>query len=160
MGDERMKNPVLVVLFTLSSLFSCVVHATPNPRYEINGGEVYDKDSNLTWQRCSVGQAWKDGAGCVGKLSTFTFQDAQRETGGKWRVPNREELAGLIDHSHEDFPTIDADAFPGMSQDAPTYWSSTSSNSERAWDVRFTVGNVSDDVVERKYALRLVRSGK
>jgi hypothetical protein len=28
-------------------------------RYDIKGGEVFDKKSNLTWQRCSVGQTWK-----------------------------------------------------------------------------------------------------
>jgi hypothetical protein len=37
-----------------------------NSRYVIQGDTVYDKKTDLTWQRCSVGQRWAEGKGCVG----------------------------------------------------------------------------------------------
>lgn len=155
-----MKNLIWVALLALSVFSPALANATPNPRYVINGGEVYDKDNNLTWQRCSVGQNWNEGAGCVGTVKTFTFQDAQRQANGNWRVPTREELASLIDPGRQIFPTIDMEAFPGMSDNTPTYWSSTSSDADRSWDVRFTTGSVTDDVSGYRFAVRLVRSGK
>ncbi|MGA8147050.1 MAG: DUF1566 domain-containing protein [Gallionellaceae bacterium] len=155
-----MKNMIWVALLTLSVLSPTLANAAPNPRYIINGGEVYDKDNNLTWQRCSVGQDWKEGTGCVGTVKTFTFQDASRQANGNWRVPTREELATLIDQQRQNFPTIDMDAFPDMNEEFPTYWTSTPSDADRSWDVRFTDGNVTDDVSVRRYAVRLVRSGK
>lgn len=161
-----MKNLIwiLTLTLTLAGFLPALAGAAPNPRYVINGGEVYDKDKNLTWQRCSVGQNWNEGAGCTGTVRTFTFEEAQRQAVDKWRVPTRDELASLIDPARTvfpNFPTLDVDAFPGMSEDETTYWtSSRTSDPDRSWDVRFTDGNVTDDVSVRKYAVRLVRSGK
>jgi hypothetical protein len=155
-----MKNLIWALLFALAAFLPGLVYAAPNVRYEINGGEVYDKDQNLTWQRCSIGQKWQEGTGCTGIIKTFTFQDAQRQAEGNWRVPTGEELAGLIDRGRQNFPTIDIEAFPDMNIDIPTYWSSTPSDSNRSLDVRFTNGNVTDDINERRYAVRLVRNGK
>ena len=70
-----------------------------NSRYVIQGDTVYDKKTDLTWQRCSVGQRWAEGKGCVGVIKTFTFDDAQRQGNGMWRVPTKNELGTLIDQN-------------------------------------------------------------
>ncbi len=155
-----MKNLIWLVWMSLVWLSPVLAEAATDSHYVINGGEVYDKDSDLTWQRCSVGQRWQDGAGCSGDIQIFTFQDAQRQSERDWRVPTKEELAELIDHDRQDFPTIDQDAFPGMSEGRPTYWTSTPNSADRSWDVRFEDGYVTDDVNVRRFAVRLVRSGK
>jgi Protein of unknown function (DUF1566) len=167
-----MKIFIWVLLLTLGGLApawadddaaadtAATAASTPNPRYVIKGGEVYDKDTNLTWQRCSVGQDWKEGAGCTGTIKVFTFDQAQQQNSGEWRVPTQDELASLIDHSREEFPMIDKEAFPGMNQSTPTYWSSTPDGDARAWDARFIPGDISDDVRGYRFAVRLVRKGQ
>jgi hypothetical protein len=163
--DHKTIPPVFIVasacagLLTLA-IFSSPLHAAPASRYVVHADEVYDKDKDLTWQRCSVGQNWKDGKGCEGAIKTFTFQGAQSQAKDKWRIPTKDELASLVDNSHTDFPTTDRDAFPGMNEDIPGYWSSTASSSGRSWDVRFTSGEATDDINARQFAVRLVRSGK
>jgi hypothetical protein len=155
-----MKKLTWVMLFALAGLSQTPADAAPSSRYVINGDEVYDTVTDLTWKRCSVGQTWKDGAQCAGPVRVFSFDQAQRLADGDWRVPTKDELASLIDPGRQDFPTIDAEAFPDMNENRPTYWSSTPSNAERSWDVRFTVGNITDDVNAYPFAVRLVRSGK
>jgi Protein of unknown function (DUF1566)/Tetratricopeptide repeat len=91
-------------------------------RYVINGGEVYDKKTDLTWQRCSVGQRWKEDIGCAGVIKTFSWEDAQQLTSGSWRVPTKQELATLVDKSRDDWPTIDREVFPDT--DFSHYWTS------------------------------------
>ncbi len=155
-----MKKLTWLVVLTLAGITQALAANPPNPRYEINGGEVYDNITKLSWQRCSVGLTWK-GKECSGAIKALTFQEAQEQAGGKWRVPTKDELATLIDPHRRDFPTIDLDAFPDLNELFPTYWSSTpSSDAGRAWDVRFEDGNITDDVNVHKFAVRLVRSGK
>ncbi len=155
-----MKNIAWIMWITLAAFTPTLAAAAANPHYVIKGSEVYDKDTNLTWQRCSVGQNWKDGVGCSGTIRTFTYEEAQRQASGNWRMPNKDEMAGLIDHDRQDFPTIDADAFPDMSRDSATYWTGTPETDERSWDVRFKDGNVTDDVNSWRFAIRLVKNGK
>ena len=109
-------------------------------RYVIRGGEVFDKKTELTWQRCSVGQRWSGENGCVGIVKTFTFDDAQKQGGGAWRVPSKDELATLI--KKQDGMEIDTQAFPDMDERNAWYWSSTVSDSSGAWDIDFRIGNV------------------
>ena len=139
-----------------------------NPRYVINGGEVYDKKTDLTWQRCSVGQHWKNDVGCVGIVKRFTFEQASLQGSGQWRVPTREELATLIDHQKADAhqsPTIDEVAFPDMDGGALYYWTSQRySNSTGAaadgWYVYFRNGDVGQFLSSNPEPVRLVRDGR
>jgi hypothetical protein len=149
----------LVKLLALAGISSGLAYAT-NSRYEINGGEIYDKSKDLTWQRCSIGQSWKEGKGCEGTINSFTFQEAQKQGAGKWRVPTKDELVSLVDKTSTSFPAIDAETFPNMNEDITGYWTSSSNEAERAWDVRFTSGNVVNDVSSRRFGVRLVRNGK
>jgi hypothetical protein len=138
-----------------------------NPRYVIQGDTVYDKKTDLTWQRCSVGQQWAEGTGCVGVVKTFTFEDAQRQGDGTWRAPAKKELATLIDQKRKTQrqpPTIDVDAFPGMDLKKLVYWTSTTDKADGvslAWDVNFLVGDSKYyDFRSFTNAVRLVRSGQ
>ncbi len=156
----KKKNLKWVMWIALAVLTPALAEAAANPHYVVEGSVVYDKDTNLTWQRCSVGQQWRDPQGCSGTIHELTFDEAQRQAKGDWRMPTKDELAGLIDPAREDFPTIDADAFPDMSISAATYWTSTRDSDSRSWDVRFKDGNVTNDVDGWRFAARLVKSGK
>jgi hypothetical protein len=99
-----------------------------NPRYVINGSEVYDKKTDLTWQRCSVGQHWKEGGGCIGIIKRFYLDDALRQANGRWRVPTVEELESLVVKKSEvgsEIIPMDEVAFPDMDVRNSYYWSSS-----------------------------------
>jgi hypothetical protein len=131
---------VLVLLLSFMGLSS----AWAEPRYAINGAEVYDSQTKLIWARCSVGQEWKDGH-CVGTVTYFSFADAQKQAGGEWRVPTKDELLSLVDKERKSFPVVDTAAFPETI----------------AWYVDFTDGYSSGFIAEdNKLAVRLVRNGQ
>ena len=134
-----------------------------NSRYVIQGGTVYDKKTNLTWQRCSVGQQWVEGTGCVGAIKTFTFDVAKQQGDGRWRVPPKGKLATLIDRNRKannQKPTIDEVAFPDMDLENLVYWSDTSHGAANAWFVSFDTGYIYFDYRTTPRALRLMRSGQ
>lgn len=137
-----------------------------NPRYVIKGDTVYDKETNLTWMRCSLGQEWKDGIGCAGIVKKFMFDEAQAQGGNGWRMPSQRELMTLIDkhrRSSRTLPTIDTDAFPGMDLKIEQYWTSTPSLDPNGWGV---VGFLSGfDGFDHRFrssshAVRLVRDAQ
>jgi hypothetical protein len=130
-------------------------------RYVIGNGEVYDKESNLTWQRCSVGQNWKDGTGCVGVIKEVTWDEAMGQANGSWRVPSKDELTSLVSPSCKN-PAIDDTAFPNMATDKLWYWTSTPIGVSHAWIVYFNDGAAYDGYRGHAatYSVRLVRSGQ
>ena len=128
-------------------------------RYVINGGEVYDTKSDLTWQRCSVGLHWIEGLGCKGVAKKeFTFDEAQHQATKKWRIPNKVELSSLTVIKNKG-PKIDLVAFPDMTE-GMGYWTSQPLTSKLAWDIHFDDGEVYDTYRSDDRALRLVRSGR
>lgn len=135
-----------------------------NPQYVIHGDTVYDRKSNLTWQRCSIGQQWSEGSGCVGNIKTMTFDDAQKQGDKTWRVPTEDELATLIDarrQANNQIPTIDVVAFPNMDTGKLWYWTSTPNTASLAWLVFFADGSVGGYGNRGSTnAVRLVRSGQ
>src|SRR3954464_5388351 len=84
----------------------------PTSRYVLNGDEAQDKQTGLTWQRCSVGQTFKDGA-CTGEIKTFPWDKAAKEARGGWRLPTRDELETLVTKSCL-APALNSEVFPGM----------------------------------------------
>jgi hypothetical protein len=141
-----------------------------NPRYVIKDGEVYDKKTDLTWQRCSFGQQWKDGLGCVGIIKTLNWDDAQRQASAQWRVPTVDELSSLIDHEKtkgEQILAIDEVAFPDMDVRHQYYWTSSLGiiyeGEQRVCYVFFTKGGFSLNYRSRNdnfVTVRLVRDGQ
>ena len=96
-----------------------------NNRYEIlgNGSEVRDKQTNLIWQRCSLGQKW-DGVTCTGQKTKYDWQSALtvvKQLGSAYRLPNVKELQSLANYSCTS-PAVNTNIFPKIGS---KYWSST-----------------------------------
>lgn len=153
-------SAVLVAGLIVSSPFACAGEHVPASkfRYVINGGEVYDKKTDLTWQRCIVGHHWQEGAGCVGADKAFTFEQAQQQGSGQWRVPSKDELASLTHRYSEN--SIYAVAFPDMDDRNSWYWTSTPEGASGGWSVHFNGGGVDYGGRGALLAVRLVRSGQ
>lgn len=110
-------------------------------RFVINGAEVTDQRTGLTWARCSVGQSWS-GSACTGTATTMTHEAAMAHAQGQsgWRMPNVKELASLADIGCAN-PAIDSVAFPNTPFSG---WSSSpyAGSSNVAWFVGFGDGGV------------------
>jgi len=135
-----------------------------NSRYVENDGEIYDRITNLTWSRCSLGQRWVNSKGCVGMVRQISFDQAQKYVNDQWRLPTRAELTGLIDHTKTSIPTvltIDSQAFPDMDLTKLYYWTATEENTSFAWAVLFIDSGIPSILYRsHRYAVRLVHSGK
>ncbi len=92
---------------------------------------VIDLRHGIEWLRCSVGQVW-DGTACRGEVMTLdhdqiaqAIEMANEQLGGNWRLPDREELEGLLCPTCGP-PMIDAEIFPGTSGEP--YWTGQVNN--------------------------------
>ena len=105
------------------------------------------------------------GAPCGGKAATYKYAGAKQAaetaaSGGKaWRIPSREELVALVDKTSKKKPLIDAKAFPNTPKAA--FWALREGSDDdlNAWLVSFSTGRVSGNAGQKKFPLRLVRSG-
>jgi hypothetical protein len=147
-------------------------------RYQVlgDGNAIRDIQTNLVWQRCSVGQTW-GGNTCMGEARQFSFDDAQQLARNGWRVPTVRELAsliycskGIIDRS--DFvtdgyicrdkynqPTLQTVVFPHRGREF-YYWTSSPyvDTSDIAYGVHFGFGYVGSHVKRSgNLYVRLVR---
>jgi hypothetical protein len=122
--------------------------------------EYTDPKTGLVWRRCAEGMTYS-GNTCTGTASTFTYDEALQQakseasrTGIAWRVPEKEELAGLVDKQYS--PTIDPAAFPGTP--VSWFWSSSPfvGSSDVAWGVDFDDGDVGYDDRTGTNCVRLV----
>lgn len=161
---RKLIIPVLIFGFAVSPVFAANNSKKSNLRYVIKNDTVFDKKTELTWQRCSVGQRWKKGIGCAGIIQTFTFTQAQQLGDEKWRVPTKEELSSLIDpkrSADNQIPAVDNDAFPDMDSNNLSYWSSTTDGVVGGWYVPFDGAPAyTSSLTSATFAVRLVRSGK
>jgi hypothetical protein len=127
-------------------------------RFEIleNGSQIRDIKTKLIWQRCSVGQKW-DGITCTGKAKNFAFDDARNIGVDGWRIPEKEELLGIVD-GRVPKPTINHKAFPNTP--ASDFWTNTSylSFTPKMWFVNFDFGLASHGDIYSPCAVRLVRT--
>lgn len=128
-------------------------------RFEIHGSTAYDTKTRLTWQRCSLGQAFEDDA-CTGEVTGFTWNETKAIAEDGWRLPTQPELLGLVAKTCRE-PAINEEVFPGIDLEITGYWTSTPDGPTRLWYVNFTDGS------ERTYggslfrnAVRLVRTGR
>lgn len=130
----------------------------PTSRYVMTGGEVYDTQSDLTWQRCSAGQSWSDHGGCVGEIEELTWDEAEDLAKGGWRLPTKDELVSLI--SQACTPSVNPEAFPNMDVKKLWYWSGDKMAPDLAGIVYFDGGATFNGYRSSANAVRLVRSGK
>jgi len=148
-----------------------VIATTPDSRFTDNGdGTVTDKATSLMWKQCSEGQSTTTSACDTGTPVGYTWQDALQQAeslnndGGfaghtDWRLPNRNELASLVERQCSN-PSINTNLFPKTA--SSDYWTSSPivSNSGRAWNISFNYGNVYGSSNSSTRNVRLVRGGQ
>ena len=71
---------------------------TPDSRYQANGSEIKDKQTNLIWQRCCMGEHWQNGQ--ITGIAELMNWDKMNEyinqfKDAGWRLPTRQELENL-----------------------------------------------------------------
>lgn len=127
----------------------------------IQGDTVFDRDTELTWKRCSVGMRWAaDQNRCVGVKQTFTFDEAQTKAKDGWRVPTIDDLKTLIVDRPKGQCQTNTAAFPDMAEKCPWYWSSTPDGASLGWYVDFDIGVAYNHGRSNTHAVRLVRGGQ
>lgn len=139
-------------------------------------GTVTDTQTGLMWQKCSLGQTWVDNTAdntaddqCTGGASAVNWQlalDAAQTANagsalgyGDWRLPNKNELASLVEPACVN-PSINDAVF--VSTPANWYWSSSAlaNDSRGAWLVVFNDGLVNGGGKYLNSHVRLVRGGQ
>jgi len=144
-----------------------VVSNNPDSVYTVNNDStVIDNNTGLMWQQCSLGLS---GSACeIGSITTFTWNQALAAANSNtasgysdWRLPNKNELASLVDYSCR-FRPINDTVFPAST--ASAYWSSTpyAGNDEIIWISDYSNGgsmNAANGTKNRAgiLAVRLVR---
>lgn len=140
--------------------------STPGSDFEPGAdGTLLHRRTGLVWQRCALGQTW-NGAGCDGTPDALGWEVAlqaavahTQQGRSDWRLPNRNELASLIENRCAT-PALNISIFP----DAPAQESWTSSPAVgaagQAWAVDFATGAVSASPLNQPNAVRLVRGGE
>ena len=131
---------------------------SPTSRFVLNGDEAQDKQSGLTWQRCSIGQSYKDGT-CTGAIKQMTWEEATRAARGGWRLPTRDELETLVTNACT-APALNTEVFPGMDVTQLSYWTSTAPDPWLAWLVYFNGGSDFNGLRGSANSVRLVKGGK
>lgn len=115
-------------------------------------GTVVDKVTGLVWQSpaSDTQQPWRDALAYCEALDLAGHDD--------WRVPDIRELRSLVDVAATS-PAIDADAFPGTSNNG--YWSSTTrfSSPNFAFYILFGSGYVYTYPKTANARVRCVRHG-
>ena len=158
--------------FGLFGILGCVLGAaipvlaqTPvDEAYVIKDDRVIDLRSGVEWLRCTVGQKFKEGA-CTGEVLRLTqdeaaeaIQVANRELGGIWRLPTRQELEFLVCESCP-APKINKSAFPGTVSEP--YWTGQRNwiSPKNIWSVNFMTGHSYGRFFPyQRLAVRLVRT--
>ena len=185
-----MRNRISLLILTLFTLPALADHDATHlcdytspgyivNRYQNNGdGTVLDRYTNLTWQRCSLGNTWSDEAsGCstgylqrrnwketLELVALFNQQEAAAGRVSDWRLPNIKELSTIVNLNCA-YPAIDVEVFPNTET---AYWSSTPSVSalelnrsgyyeHAVWYINFQTGREHIQTINEISAARLVR---
>lgn len=167
-----MLGILLVALTATADAQTCrsdIAASAPDSRFRDNGdGTVSDLWTGLMWKQCAEGLA---GGDCrAGSALRISWQRALERADNAtdagyldWRLPNRNELASLIEERCVD-PAINSRFFPNTpSLWARLFWSSSPyaySQPGHAWVVTFYHGHVSSHHKTLTVYVRLVRDGQ
>jgi hypothetical protein len=131
---------------------------------ERDDGTLVHNPSRLQWQRCVLGQVW-DGQTCTGTPQALSWSGALQaaethvqDGWSDWRVPNRNELASLVE-SRCFLPALDAEVFPNGSGGAHWTASPQFDALDSAWTVDFDDGRLTPADAATLLPVRLVRAG-
>jgi hypothetical protein len=93
-------------------------------RFQIAGNEVYDRKTDLTWQRCDFGQTWDDAnAWCRGVKkhgNVDALAEAARAAAPGWRLPTIDELTSMMETACRTQPKDVAPVFPELDRGSGT----------------------------------------
>jgi len=138
----------MVKIFILFVASIIAVPIATHAQFFEEGHLIRDVRNNITWLRCSVGQRWDYDTGrCFGKVVKLSQDEikealaqADKQLGGKWRLPSVEELETLICDQCEP-PKIRKKYFPNIEREA--YWTGSKNffNSRMYWSVNFMTGH-------------------
>lgn len=138
----------------------------PSPRFTDNGdGTITDNLTGLTWLKdasCLGIQNWANALAAANALADGNLACglADGSIAGDWRLPNRSELASLLDLGTSITPVLPA-VNPFMNFVASFYWSSTTfaSVTTLAWVVNFGNGFVTSGSKTSGNFVTAVRGG-
>lgn len=126
-------------------------------RLVAKGATVYDRQTDLTWARCSVGMKWVEGKGCLGVAARGTWRDANGVARpGGWRIPAPEELETILEKNCDN-PSIADRVFPNTV--SGWYWTNRSGGTS-CWTVSFSDGHTASNPCNAYFAARLVKNGQ
>jgi hypothetical protein len=168
---QKVLLAILLAYLSGMSYADCdrnIIPTAPNSRYQLlnNNTEVKDLQTNLIWQRCSLGQTWV--FSCTGTATAYTWPDALKaaqNAGGGWRLPNIKELQSLVERACSN-PSINEDVFyipPPLYKPSLPYWSSspmTDNSHNSSWVVNFNYGYGNSLAKYLNGYVRLVRSSQ
>ena len=168
-----------LIIFLCSSLVAAPIWAqtcqkdtiqesTPTARFTFNGdGTVLDKETNITWMRCALGQKW-DGNICTGDATVYNWQEAVAEVGkinssgfagrNDWRLPYIPELASIVERQCFE-PRVNLKVFPATP--LLSFWTGMErmGHPDMAYMLDFNKGNASPAQKTVKGAVRLMHDG-
>jgi len=165
-----MKNVNLItrciptLAFFLLAMGGTQTYAADRFTPSADGQEVTDTTTGLVWRRCVEGMEW-NGSACKMKPLKFKLAAAKERAAGAakatntaWRIPNKDELAGIVAKT-KSRPRIDLTAFPNTP--SAVYWALRPELDDNlnAWLVNFNTGRVLGNSGQSKFMLRLVRTG-
>ena len=127
-------------------------------RFVVKGDEILDTKTNLTWQRCSVGQKLS-GDACTGTVEALDWNQAKKKATSGWRLPTLEELSGITAQPCG-LPAADKKIFSDIDPIKPWYWTATATDNNLAWIVGFNNGSTFNGYRTAPNAVRLVKGGK
>ncbi len=182
MSKQSISSAVICIVSALLILSSnavrancevnnAIMHSTPDVSFDdsANDGTVSDLKTGLMWQKCSLGQS---GADCSQQTLPLTYSWDQalqavaslNANGGfagytDWRLPNRIELASLVEEACLAGTAINTSLFPATF--LAEYWSSTPASilglEAEAWNVNFANGHSTRAQRTEFEYIRLVR---
>jgi len=166
-------------LLLITNLLTITVHAdqacrsnleisTPTSRFVFNSnGTVTDKETEITWMRCAMGQKW-DGNTCTGNALEYSWEEARdviselnSDTFGEptsWRLPNVPELASIVERQCFE-PRVNMVVFPATPSKA--FWTGMEKKGspELAYAIDFGRGNMLPSKKSYEGPIRLMLDG-
>ena len=142
--------------------------STPTSRFIFNNdGTVTDKETEITWMRCAMGQKW-NGKTCTGNPHVYSWQEAREAVAElnsdsfgeptSWRLPYVPELASIVERKCFE-PRINAAVFP----ETPTkaFWTGMEKKGGKdlAYAIDFGKGGVTPGNKDYAAYIRLMHDG-